>query len=149
MFVNGVSIILTGSKKEASGMAIAWVSQVEKSHLVISVPKNCDATNVLMKHGTFSVNELGLGQEGIARAFGGKNCTKDSVQNSTHTEINITETQCGLPMLSECRKSVICKTVLVNEIKEQVIITAEILETINKADMSPMIFIKSDFFNDN
>jgi len=145
MFVNGVSIVLTGSKEEASGMAIAWVSQVEKNHLVISVPKGCDATNVLMKNGTFSVNELGLGQECIARAFGGKNCTKDP----THTEINITEAQCGLPMLSECRNSVICKTVLINEIKEQVIITAEILETINKADMSPMIFIKSDFFDDS
>ncbi len=145
MFVNGVSVILAGSKNKYSGMAIAWVSQVEKNHLVISVPKDCEATDVLMEYGTFSVNELAIDQEDIAREFGVKNCIK----KSSKKRINIIETESGLPILSDCRTTIICKTILKNEIKEQIIITAEIVEIIKKIDVQPMIFIKSNFFTAN
>jgi len=144
MFVNGVSVILTGNKNKYSGMAIAWVSQIEKKHLIISVPKSCEATVLLMEHGTFSVNELGIDQEDIAREFGGHSCIKKANKDKAI----IVETDCGLAILNDCRTNIICTTISMNEIEDQVVITAEILKVINKTDMQPMIFIKSNFFNE-
>ncbi len=79
MYTNGISIILTGSNDDYKGMAIAWVSQVEKAHLVIALPKGSEATDLLLKRKAFSVNELGVGQENLAREFGGKNCHQGEI----------------------------------------------------------------------
>ncbi|WP_028470734.1 flavin reductase [Neptunomonas japonica] len=142
MFTNGVSIILTGTNDDYKGMAIAWVSQVEKEHLIISIPKGAKATNLLLKRKAFSVNELGLGQEDLAREFGGKNC--EHKPNASLAKINSTEH--NLPIILNCCSSTICRTLNVVEINEQVVITAEIISSENHLGIQPLIFNKAVYF---
>ena len=123
-------------------MAIAWVSQVEKEHLVISIPKGSEATNVLLQREMFSVNELGVGQESLAKEFGGKNCQKAL----SPEKAKVVATDYDLPMLTNCCLTAFCKTINVQEINEQVLITAKIIDTISGINMESMVFKKSDFF---
>ncbi len=142
MFTNGVSIILTGTNDDYRGMTIAWVSQVEKEHLIISVPKDAEATNLLIKREVFSVNELGVGQEDLAREFGGKNCE----HNQTESLADINSTAHNLPIILNCCSSTICSTLNVVEVNEQVLITAKIISSQNHLDIQPLIFNKAVYF---
>jgi len=142
MFTSGVCIILTGTNDDYKGMAIAWVSQVEKEHLIISIPKDAEATNLLLKRQAFSVNELGLGQEDLAREFGGKNCEHKSA--TSLAKINSTEH--NLPIMVNCCSSTICSTLNVVEINEQVVITAKIISSQNHLSLQPLIFNKAVYF---
>jgi flavin reductase (DIM6/NTAB) family NADH-FMN oxidoreductase RutF len=142
MFINGVSIILTGTNDDYKGMAIAWVSQVEKEHLIVSVPKGSHATNLLLERKMFSVNELGLGQENLALQFGGKNCFQETIT----TLPQIKPTEHNLPILLNCCSSSICSVRSVVEINEQVVITAKIISTKKGLDMPSLVFNKAVYF---
>ncbi len=142
MFTNGVSIILTGTNDEYKGMAIAWISQVEKEHLIISIPKGAEATNLLLKREAFSVNELGIGQEDLAREFGGKSCKHKPITSLA----KINSTDYDLPIILNCRSSTICSTLNVVEINEQVVITAEIISSQSHLDLQPLVFNKAVYF---
>ena len=142
MFTNGVSIILTGTNDDFKGMSIAWVSQVEKEHLIISIPKGADATNLLLKRKIFSVNELGLGQEDLAREFGGTNCE----QKPTSALANINSTEHDLPIILNCCSSTIGSVIDVVEINEQVVVTAKIISVKKHLDLQPLVFDKAVYF---
>lgn len=142
MFTNGVSIILTGTNDDYKGMAIAWVSQVEKEHLIISIPKGAEATELLLKREKFSVNELGLGQEDLAREFGGKNCEHDI----TSSLAKIEPTEHDLPIIINCCSSTICDVLKIVEINEQIIITAKIINVQNNLDLQALVFNKAVYF---
>ena len=142
MFTNGVSIILTGTNDDYKGMAIAWVSLVEKEHLMISIPKGAEASSLLLERKAFSVNELGLGQEDLAREFGGKNCE----HKPTGSLAKISSTKHNLPIILNCCSSTICSTVNVEEINEQVVITAKIISTQNHLSLQPLTFKKAIYF---
>lgn len=143
MFTNGICVIITGTNEDYEAMSLAWVSQVEKQHLMVSAPKGATATNLLLKQQLFSVNELGLGQEGIAEQFGGKDCVKNTVTSPA----KIKPTEHNVPMLENCCLTAIAKVISVVEINEQVLITARIIDTISGVDMSPLIFNKAAYFN--
>jgi flavin reductase (DIM6/NTAB) family NADH-FMN oxidoreductase RutF len=142
MFTNGVSVILTGTNDEYKGMAIAWVSQVEKEHLIISIPKGAKATDLLLKRKMFSVNELGLGQEDLAREFGGKDCENQTMFTIAKTQ----STEYNLPIISNCCSSSICSVLNITEINEQIIITARIINVQNNLELQPLIFDKAVYF---
>lgn len=142
MFTNGVSIILTGTNDNYKGMAIAWVSQVEKDHLIISIPKGAEATNILLKRTMFSVNELGLGQEDLAREFGGKNCE----QKRKPSLAKIKSTEHNLPVILNCCSSSICSTLNIVEINDQILITAKIINVQNNLALQPLVFDKAVYF---
>ena len=142
MFTNGVSIILTGTNDDYKGMAIAWVSQIEKEHLIISIPKGAEATNLLLKREAFSVNELGLGQEDLAREFGGNNCE----HKPTASLATINATEHDLPIILNCCSSSICSTLNVLEINEQVVITAKIISSQKHLGLKPLVFDKAVYF---
>ena len=142
MFTNGVSIILTGTNDDYKGMAIAWVSQVEKEHLIISIPKGAEATNLLIKRKMFSVNELGLGQEDLARQFGGKICEQKPITE----RVKIESTEHNLPIILNCCSSAICRVINVVEINEQVVVTAKIICVQKNLDLQPLVFNKAVYF---
>jgi len=142
MFTNGVYIILTGTNDSYKGMSIAWVTQIEKHHLIISAPKGSQATNLLLKREMFSVNELGEGQEALAREFGGSKCAKQT--ESSIAQIKPTEQ--NVPIIVNCSSSTICRISSVVEVNEQVVITAKISNSLNGSNMQPLMFKKSDYF---
>ncbi|MCJ8318002.1 MAG: flavin reductase family protein [Colwellia sp.] len=142
MFTNGVSIILTGSNDDYHGMAIAWVSQVEKEHLIISIPKGSSTSHLLLEQKKFSVNELAVGQEDLARQFGGQNCQgKPSINLA---QIKFTEH--NLPIILNCCSSTVCEVLKVSEINDQIVVTAKIICSQSNLDLLPLIFDKSAYF---
>ena len=142
MFTSGVCIILTGTNDDYKGMAIAWVSQVEKEHLIISIPKGAVATDLLLKRKMFSINELGLGQEDLAQEFGGKNFE----HKPTTSLAKINSTEHNLPVILNCCSSTICSTLNVREINEQIVITAKIISSQNYLGLQLLIFDKAVYF---
>jgi len=142
MFTNGVSIILTGSNDDYHGMAIAWVSQVEKEHLIISIPKGSTTSNLLLEQKKFSVNELAVGQEDLARQFGGKNCQNKPISNL----VKIKPTDYNLPIILNCGTSTVCEVLTVSEINQQMVVTAKIIYSQTNLDFLPLIFDKSAYF---
>ncbi len=143
MFTNGVCIILSGTNENYLGMSIAWLSQIEKEHVIVSVPKGAEATNLLLNRKMFSVNELGLGQEDMAREFGGKNCHNKAASRLAKIE----STEHNLPIILNCCSSSICRVINVVELNEQVVITAKIIVSQIGLDMQPLIFNKAVYFN--
>ena len=142
MFTNGVSIILTGSNDDYKGMAIAWVCQIEKEHIMVSVPKGAKATELLLARKAFSVNELGIGQEDLAREFGGKDCE----YGLSRSQAIIQSTEHNLPIITNCCSSTVCHTLHFEEINEQVVITARIIGCQKHSDLTPLIFNKATYF---
>ena len=142
MFTNGVSIILTGSNDDYKGMSIAWVSQVEKEHLIVSIPKGSSVSHLLLQQKKFSVNELAKGQEDLARQFGGANYQKKTSENLA--EIKFTEH--NLPIIINCCSSTVCEVLHASEINEQIVVTAKIICSQSNLDLLPLIFNKSVYF---
>ncbi len=142
MFINGVSIILSGTNDDYKGMAIAWVSQVEKEHLIISIPKGAIATKLLLQQELFSVNELGLGQENLAREFGGDKCES----KATSSLAIIESTEYSLPIILNCCSSTVCNIINTTIINEQIMVTAKIINHRQHLDMQPLVFDKAVYF---
>ncbi len=142
MFINGVSVILTGEKDNPLGMSLAWVSQVEKEHIVISAPKESLVTSRVLENGIFSINQLGVGQEDVARLFGGRNVDKSNIEK----KVDIGQASKGTPILNQCCFTVVCKVTNSFDINKQTVIIGQLLETIEHSFVQPLIFKKTDFF---
>lgn len=123
-------------------MAIAWVSQVEKEHLIVSIPKGSLASHLLLQQKKFSVNELANGQEDLARQFGGAN----SQQKPSENLAQITFTEQNLPIIINCCSSTVCEVLNTSEINEQIVVTAKIICSQSNLDSIPLIFNKSAYF---
>lgn len=142
MFTNGVSVVFSGTNENYKGMTIAWASLVEKSHLIVSLPKKSEATQQLLKNEKFSINILESSQEGIAKYFGGSHCIKSETPDSGQLE----STQYDLPILLNCCRSIICGVVQVNEVNDNVVVIANVIDVINDSDNKPLIFDLAVYF---
>jgi flavin reductase (DIM6/NTAB) family NADH-FMN oxidoreductase RutF len=140
MPLNGITVVLTGTKEKYPGISISWVTLVEKDHIVISIPKNSETTKNLLSNKQFSVNILGIGQEEIAKQFGGKN----SVSSNPKDKNLIKFTDNGVPILNNCCSNYICNIYLINEIKDQISVIGSIIEC-NKTNKKPLIYNKVDY----
>ena len=45
MFTNGVGVVLVGTVDDPVGMSIAWLTQVEREHVVVSLPGESRGTD--------------------------------------------------------------------------------------------------------
>jgi len=141
MPLNGITVVLTGTKEKYYGMSIAWVTLVEKEHILISIPKNTEATNNLLLNKQFSVNILSNEQKETAKQFGGKEAVKPNYIN----ENIIKFTDNGLPIFNKCCSCYMCDIYLINEIKDQIVVIGSIIESI-KTNKKQLIFNKADYF---
>ncbi len=141
MPLNGISVVLTGTKEKYYGMSIAWTTLVEKSHILISIPKNTDATNFLLLNKQFSVNILTNEQKEIAKQFGGEKSIKPNSINENIMKFSNN----GLPIINNCCSNYMCSIYLTNEIEEQIVVIGSIIESIN-TNKKPLMFNKADYF---
>ncbi len=141
MPLNGITVVLTGTKENYSGMSIAWTTLVEKHHILISIPRDSITTTNLLLNKRFSVNILSTEQEEIAKQFGGNKSKKPNKINETI----IAFTNSGLPIIENCCSNYICRIHLTNEINDQIVVIGSIIETI-KNNKKPLMFNKSNYF---
>lgn len=142
MFVNGVSVVLIGDHKSIEGMSISWATQIEKSHVVLSLPIKSYITSRLVGEGIFSVNILGENQKEIAANFGGRECRESECSDTVETEY----AEEGVPTLKDCCDSLICRLVKHEEIGDQVLCVCKVISRDTKNMVRPLIYEKSEYF---
>ncbi len=142
MFINGVTIVLSGAEGEVEGMAVSWVTQVESEYLIISVPKKAKATNSLLINKTFSVSILSQDQENIAKKYGGNKCKESS--DSSNGAVKFLQN--GMPVIANSCATIICQIFSTNEIAEQIMIVGKIEEVVAMPGCKPLIYDKSNYF---
>ena len=142
MLLNGITVVLEGSEEKYSGMSISWATLVEKDYLVISAPKAAITTNAILKNKIFSVNVLSVGQEGIAKQFGGHTLVKSDEINKQILIFNKNKP----PVLEGCCSIYICKSSEIKKINKQIVIIGKIIE--HKQNSSkPLIYDKGAYFD--
>jgi flavin reductase (DIM6/NTAB) family NADH-FMN oxidoreductase RutF len=145
MFTNGITVVLTGTEIEYSGMTISWITMIETDHLVMSLPKNTKATTQLLENKIFSVSELTEGQEDIAKQFDGKKCNMDNLVDKSSIKYD----QSGLPIIFNCCSNAICDVIFTHEVNQQILIAGKITKVMANNELKPLIYNKSDYFSDS
>ncbi|WP_205695410.1 flavin reductase, partial [Corallincola luteus] len=107
MFVNGVGVVLCGSAEDYVGMSIAWLTKVEKDHVLISVPKGALGTEKLLEEGRFTLSLLAETQTEIARQFGGSKQKVVVEKDQTF----LFSTDWGTPAVGECSGVFLCEVI--------------------------------------
>ncbi len=144
MFVNGVAVVLSGDEALLKGMSISWITQVEANYVVFSAAKDASATRQLLSHRRFSINVLGEDQKELAARYGG-----DGFREAVGAEdVEIDWVRPNMPTLKMCCTSLVCELHSVEEVGDQAVIIAHILETQDKSDAKPLIYDKSDYVGD-
>jgi len=72
MFVNGISVVICGTKLEYQAATIAWSTKIEKNHIMVSLPFDASVTSSINTQRQFTVSVLGKNQTNIARQYGGR-----------------------------------------------------------------------------
>ncbi|TAA48416.1 flavin reductase [Corallincola spongiicola] len=142
MFVNGVGVVLCGSAEDYVGMSIAWLTKVEKDHVLISVPKGALGTEKLLEEGRFTLSLLAETQTEIARQFGGSKQKVVVEKDQTF----LFSTDWGTPAVGECSGVFLCEVISSSELNDQVLVIAQLSGPVASTELSPLVFRKSDFF---
>lgn len=143
MFVNGVSVVAALVGGVPYGMSIAWATQVEEEHLIVSLPRYSFATERLLTAGCFAVNILADSQKELAVKFGSakdSGCTFEGVDYAIKGEAVV---------IAGCHKAIFCGLESTREIKKQLVVVGLIKNlTLSSSSASPLIYKKSDYFSD-
>ncbi len=142
MLLNGITVVLEGSEKKYSGMSISWATLVEKNYLVISAPTAATTTSTILKNKIFSVNVLSVGQEDIAKQFGGH----ASLQSDRIDKKLIKFNKNKPPVLESCCSIYICKLSEIKEINKQVVIIGKIIDY-KQSGSEPLKYDKGAYFD--
>ena len=70
LFLNGVSVVLSGDAETFRGASIAWATKVERDHAMVSLPGHAAVTECIRNAAEFTINVLAAEQSHIARQYG-------------------------------------------------------------------------------
>lgn len=141
MFLNSVSTVLVGSKSDFDGMSIAWMTQVEREHILFSGPSPAAATKRVIETGTFFVSMLADDQTEVARFFGGRNSKRSALD-----EVNLIEVD-GHLCVEGVVQSLRCSVVDVRNLGEQVLVTGKIADRVVLSDGLYLGYNRSDYWS--
>lgn len=142
MLVNGINIILCGNRLQYAGATIAWVTQVEKNHAVVSLPASSAVSQALAKERTFTISALGEGQEAIARQYGGADQLLPEAQVPGELNFDVWET----PVIAGSPARWLCEQQRSMDIGEQRVVIARILESRAAESFAPLVYRHDDYF---
>lgn len=142
MFLNSVNVIFVGDSKTYLGMAIAWATQVEKNHILVSVPKDADCTSLLLENKEFTVSVLSNSQKNVAIQYGGS-------QQRTQIDKDLTVVDFSrwrVPVIREAAEAVLCSMVSVQYVESQAIVVGKVLERVVAKGAGSLVYDSSDYF---
>jgi len=142
MFLNGITIVLCGYKGDVKGATIAWATKVERNHILVSLPVDAALTESVISKKNFSVNVLGQDQSRIARQYGG---TKQS-GSLPKLDSDLDYDLWSAPVIRNCRASFLCSSIQEIQIKEQIIVIAEIAEYEFAENIVPLTYEHGAYF---
>jgi flavin reductase (DIM6/NTAB) family NADH-FMN oxidoreductase RutF len=143
VFINGVSVVAALVGGVPYGMSIAWATQVEEKHLIVSLPRHSFATERLLTVGCFTVNILADSQRELAVKFG-------SVKEPGYKFEGVDYAIEGeAVVIADCHKAIFCELESTKEIKKQLVVVGLVKNlTLSSSSASPLIYKKSDYFSD-
>lgn len=143
MFVNGVSVVASLVGGVPYGMSIAWATQVEEEHLIVSLPRYSFATERLLTAGCFTVNILADSQRELAVKFGSAKETGNKFEGVDYA------IEGEAVVIADCQKAIFCELESTMEIKKQLVVVGLIKHLASSSSSaSPLIYKKSDYFSD-
>ena len=142
MLVNGVNVILCGNRHQFAGATIAWVTQVEKTHAVVSLPASSALSQALANERTFTISALGEDQESIARQYGGAGQEHPEAPVPGELNFNVWET----PVIANSPAHWLCEQQRSMDIGEQRVVIARILDSRAAGADAPLIYRHHDYF---
>lgn len=142
MFLNGVTVVLCGKAPDFSGAAIAWATKIEKNHVMVSLPSEARVTKIILSNKVFSISVLRDGQSDVARQYGGRRQSRPLPQDNEDLDFGIWE----VPVVKNCRATLLCNTVQVISVNEQTVIIAAIVESAFTESVAPLAYDHAAFF---
>lgn len=142
MFINGVSVVASLVGGVPYGMSIAWATQVEEEHLIVSLPRYSSATEKLLTAGCFTVNVLAASQQELAVRFGS---AKESGRKFEGVDYAI---KGEAVVIADCPKAIFCELESTKEIKKQLVVVGLVKYLVLSSSTSPLVYKKSDYFSE-
>jgi flavin reductase (DIM6/NTAB) family NADH-FMN oxidoreductase RutF len=142
MFVNGITVVLCGDAESFEGASIAWATNVEKNHVMVSLPAGAAVTRAIAARQTFTVSVLGAGQSNIARQYGGSQQLRQVARNDEDLNFEQWET----PIVQNSRGSFLCEVAKTISLNKQTIVLGKITDSIFSEEIPPLIYDHSAYF---
>ena len=139
MFVNGVGVVLSGTLEDYAGMSIAWMTKVERDHVVLSLPKKAKGTQRVTSTGRFTLSLLSESQRDIARLFGGAG------SHSVPGPVDLVETDWGMPAIGSSCAVYLCDVVTTQALNDQVVVMVRMTGPVYETSASPLVYNEEDY----
>jgi len=142
MFVNGISVVICGSKSQYHASTIAWATKIEKNHLIVSLPVDAAVTGAIDLIKEFSVSVLAENQSNVARQYGGRKQIMTLPRNKDDIDYSFW----NVPTVVNCRARALCKVMQQVKLLEQVVLIAEIKDSKVNEQVEPLVYDHAEYF---
>ena len=140
MFTNGVGVVLAGTLAEPVGMSIAWLTRVEREHVVLSLPEGARGTARILSDGRFTLSLLADSQEDVARWFGRSERT-----SARREPPALVETAWGVVAVEGSLAVYLCTVVGMQGLGGQTVVTARTEGPVQVEQGRPLVYRASDY----
>lgn len=144
LFLNGVSVVLSGDAHDFRGASIAWATKVERDHAMVSLPNRAAVAQYIHDTGEFTINVLAADQAHIAGQYGGRS-------QSNPLEIqpdDLDFSRWSVPMVKDARAQLLCARRHATAVREQWIVIAEIVDFAFADNREPLVYRHEQYFSD-
>lgn len=145
MFLNSVNIVFIGDVTSYRGITIAWATQIENQHIVLSLPKYSEATSLISVESKFTVSVLSNTQINIARQYGGIEQTRQADKDAVLLDFE----KWHIPVVKKAAEHILCESKATLEVSNQVLILGSILEYTRFEEIPILVYEKTDYFPNN
>lgn len=142
MMTNSVTVLICGDEKNYSGMTIAWASQVEKRHILVSLPSNSALTQRIVSGERFTVSVLNANQSDIARQYGGQ-IQRNPLQPD---QAQLETSHWSVPTVKNSVAQLLCVHKHHLLIESQMVVIAKVKDTRSHEGVAPLIYDKRAYF---
>jgi len=122
-------------------MSIAWATQVEAEHLVISLPRDRVATERVLTAGCFTVNILAASQKDLAVRFGSSARLENKFDGVDYA------VRGDAVVIADCYRALFCELKSSQELINQLVVVGLVRrDELGSGGAYPLIYKKSDYF---
>lgn len=143
MFLNGITIILSGDQESFEGAAIAWATKIERNHVLVSLPIDATITEFVKLNKTFTVNVLGEHQAEIVRQYGGSKQSRPLPRNPDDLDFDAW----AVPTVKDCRANLHCAVDQEMTVEEQFVVIAKIEQSRFDETIMPLVYEHAAYFD--
>ena len=142
MFLNSITIVLCGNADRTLGATIAWATKVERDHALVSLPKDAAVTGCIADSGTFTISVLASDQAHVARQYGGGRQSDPREPDPADLDVE----RWDMPAVKGARGQFLCEVRHTLTTREQVVVIAEIVDSVASDDRPPLTYRHGDYF---